>query len=123
MALEFGEAGGDFSFSTAYTGSAEAAARPKYIDFPADAEVVKRLRKLAILRGGGGSERVSFGRKVQTRWRFSSPKNDGTWNYLSAPARDRGYSNAGNFQEHARNKRLQTNSCRKVLSYDPIYYI
>lgn len=49
LALEFGEAGEDFSFSTAYTGSAEAAARPKYIDFPADAEVVKRLRKVAIL--------------------------------------------------------------------------
>ncbi len=41
--------GEEFSFSTAYIGSAEAAARVKYIVLPADAEVVNRRRKAAIV--------------------------------------------------------------------------
>jgi hypothetical protein len=48
FALEFGDAGGEFSFSTAYTGRAERTARLKYIVFPADADVVNRRRNEAI---------------------------------------------------------------------------
>ena len=51
FALDLGGAvtGEEFSFSTAYTGSAEAAARVKYIVLPADADVVNRRRKAAIV--------------------------------------------------------------------------